>query len=290
LKNSRLFALGVCFGIALIQARPLLAQSDFDLSLLGSGNFTLETVSLQKGSGISIETDLQNVAAIIVEDVKAGKEIVRIGTVGIQQELQLRKEGRPEADVVADTDSIKGRFQYKTAHDLTATTALRITVILTNGIEIPFTMESRGSIANRRITRTFDGKACSTYSQTCSSDTQPTERCSKTCCTDTVCYDCFPCSITCGPCDFNDPPGCKSAPPPDQQTIAVSLDGKPDTVAFPKSSFVLGRMEPGKNVSYLMEEWAVIVSSRQSGEATPRIEVLKASSPAFASVLSKDLS
>ena len=160
MKHSRLFAIGICFAVALVQAPLLLPQSDFDLSLLGNGNFTLETASLQKGgSKISVETDLQNVAAIIVEDLSARKELVRIGTAGIQEELQLRKGGRPESNITTDADSIRGRFEYKTAHDLAATTALKITIVLTNGVEVPFTFESRGSIANRRITRTFNGES-----------------------------------------------------------------------------------------------------------------------------------
>jgi hypothetical protein len=276
---NRLFAIGVCFGIALTQASRLLAQSEIDLSLLGSGSLTLETVSLQKGSGISVETDLQGIAAIIVEDVSNGRELVRIGTEKVQKELQNRKEGRPESDLTTSADSIRGRFEHHTTYDLRSTTVLRVTLILINGTEIPLIMESRGSIANRRLTRTFDGKTCSTYTQTCSSDTGPTERCSKTCCTDTLCFECFPCQITCGPCDWGGG-GCKSAPPAPQQTIAVSLGENPHTVPFPESSFVLSRMEPGNDVSQLMDEWAV---------ASPSGEVLRASSPAFASAIAKDL-
>jgi hypothetical protein len=80
------------------------------------------------------------------------------------------------------------------------------------------------------------------------------------------------------------------APGP-QETIAVAIEDEPHPVALPKSSFVLSRSEAGEenNVSFLMEEWAVIGTSTQPGKARPRLKVLKASSPAFAAAKSRDL-
>jgi len=76
-----------------------------------------------------------------------------------------------------------------------------------------------------------------------------------------------------------------------QETVATTVDGELRTVALPKSSFVLSRTEAGEeeNVSFLMEEWAVIGTSTRPGEAKPRLKVLNASSPEFAMAKSKDL-
>src|SRR5262245_38148453 len=63
MKSIRLLALSVCLAVALIQdpvqKSNLFAQSELDPTLLGSGSFTLETAGLDKGSRISLETDLQ---------------------------------------------------------------------------------------------------------------------------------------------------------------------------------------------------------------------------------------
>lgn len=85
--------------------------------------------------------------------------------------------------------------------------------------------------------------------------------------------------------------GCALALQGPQDTVAVTIDGEPRTLALPKSSFVLSRTEAGeeKNVSYLMEEWAVIGTSMRPGEARPRLKVLNASSPEFAAAKSRDL-
>jgi len=49
-------------------------------------------------------------------------------------------------------------------------------------------------------------------------------------------------------------------------------------------------MEAGENdITYLMEEWAVVGTSQQPGEATPRLTILKASSSTFAAAKLKDL-
>jgi hypothetical protein len=84
--------------------------------------------------------------------------------------------------------------------------------------------------------------------------------------------------------------GCAAALQGPQETTAVAIDGEPHTVAFPKSSFVLNRMEDGEgDVSFLMEEWAIIGPSIQAGETRPRLKVLMASSPAFAAAKTRDL-
>jgi hypothetical protein len=70
----------------------------------------------------------------------------------------------------------------------------------------------------------------------------------------------------------------------------MAIDGEPHMVAFPKSSFVLNRMEAGENdVSFLMEEWAIIGPSLRAGETKPKLKVLQASSPAFAAAKARDL-
>jgi len=84
--------------------------------------------------------------------------------------------------------------------------------------------------------------------------------------------------------------GCASVFQGPQETVVVAIDGEPRTVPLPKSSFVLSRTEAGENdVSYLMEEWAVIGTSMRPGEARPRLEVLKASSVTFAAAKARDL-
>jgi len=73
-------------------------------------------------------------------------------------------------------------------------------------------------------------------------------------------------------------------------TTAVTIDGEPHTKSFPKSSFVLNRMEAGEgDVSFLMEEWAIIGPSKRPGERRPTLKVLTASSPAFAAAKTRDL-
>ena len=71
-----------------------------------------------------------------------------------------------------------------------------------------------------------------------------------------------------------------------QETVAVNLDGEPRPSALPKSSVVLGRTEAGEdNITFQMEEWAVVRTLPRPGEPEPGLQVLKASSPAFASAV-----
>jgi hypothetical protein len=140
------------------------------------------------------------------------------------------------------------------------------------------------------LTRTFNGKSCQTYNLTCSGCAPLT----KTCCAPgtevpRVCLDCVECSITCGGCSFGGGGGCALAPGP-QETVAVALDREPRPIAVPKSSFILTRTEAGENgVTFLMDEWAVVAHSTRPGGASPGIEVLKASSPAFAAAKARDM-
>lgn len=295
MKISRLLPLLICLIVAITlgsQRTPLLhAQTELDFSMLGSGSFTLETASLGKQSRISLETDLQEVAAIVVEDIDAGIELVRLETERIQAELQARKKSIPVSRLMTDTDSIKGKFDHQLAYDLQATKTLRITMILSNGTEVPLIVTSQRSIAGRRITRTFSGKACQTFTNFCVDGT-----CTKTCCVPgteapVICSDCGPCSITCGRCNLGGGGGvgCAVTPGP-QDTVAVAFDREPRPIALPKSSFFLNRTELGENdISFLMEEWAVVAYSIRPGESRPKFEVLKASSPAFAAAKAKDL-
>lgn len=286
MKNHRLLAATICLVIALtqghIQESYLLAQSEEDFILLGEGSLTLETAILEMGSHILLETDLQDVVRILVEDVDAGINLLSISTTRNELATEYNK---PKSTLSVDAPSVKGRLEQNVAYDLRGTRALRVTLTLANGIEVPLIMESEESIAGKRLTRSFNGKACQTYTSRCFNEGTS---CSKYCCTAAVCFECNPCKVVCGPCPTPKPTGCGLALPPPQQTIAASLEGL-DTVALPKSSFVLHRMEPGNNVSFLMEEWAIIEHSFKPNEVKPRIEILKASSPAFASAKSKDL-
>jgi len=291
MTHRRFLPLAFCLTVLLLPTSSrLLAQAQADFTLLGTGSFTLETASLEKGSRISLETDLQDLASIVIEDTNAGRELVRMETARAQPELQAKSRATPEAEVVINADSIKGKFDHRIDYDLGQTKALKITLTLSNGLEFPFTIYSRTSLTNRRITQTFSSKSCQTITLTCGNGCST----SGVCCTVAFCADCINCLITCGAgaCGGGGGGGggCISTGPQEQQIVTSMVDGHPDKLPLPKSSFTLRRTEPGANgVSYLMEEWALLAYSPQADGQDPGIEVLKASSPEFAAAKSRDL-
>jgi len=135
----------------------------------------------------------------------------------------------------------------------------------------------------------FSNNACEPVILNCPNGCSTT----KVCCTAGFTGDCIhdPCTITCDPRGGGGGGGgCLVAGSRNQQVIAVSLGRNEVNSPLPQSSFTLTRTEPGDNdVSYLMEEWVVIAYSSQPGEATPKIEILNASSSEFAAAKSRDL-
>lgn len=151
-------AIAVYLLVSVFQGPRLFAQDDFDYSILGEGSITIQTSAFEKGSLISVETNLQDLAAIVVEDGTAHRELVRVGTRRAEREIQAKRALDPEANVVVEADSIQGRFEQKIAYDLSASKALRITLTLTSGVEVPFVLTSQDSMANKKVTQTFNNK------------------------------------------------------------------------------------------------------------------------------------
>lgn len=288
MKYPRLTPVVCGIAAALLRSSLLFAQPEVDFTALGTGSFTLETASVQNGSLVSLETNLQDVAAIVVEDTGAGKELVRLETTRSRTDLQVKRLGKPEAEVIIDADSISGHFDHRIAYDLAKTKTIKVILTLNNGLEFPFTIYSQSSLTNRRITQTFSSKACQTITLTCSGGCST----SKICCTVAFCADCITCTITCGAggCGGGGGGGCFSAGSQDQQTIAIPLERNREEPSFAKSSFVLHRTELGTDgLSYLVEEWVILTYSSQTGASGPRVSILNASSPEFAAAKSRDL-
>lgn len=285
----RLCAMAVCLLLTVFQAPHLFAQETFDYSILGEGSFTIETSAFEKGNVISFETDLQDVAAVVVADETAHRELIRVGTGREERETRGKRTLTPLANLMVEADSIQGRFEHKIAYDLSASKTLRITLTLTSGVEVPFVLDSRDSMANKRVTKVFDGKVCLSYTLTC---TLAGCTVTKTCCTVTTCSSCTGgCSLTCGRCDVGGGGGgCFTAPNPNEQKLfAIPIDGDeaPDLAS---SSFGLHRVERSTGtLSFLMDEWAVLSYSTRAGEASPNVKVLGSSSPEFGASKSQDL-
>jgi hypothetical protein len=287
MQRIRICAVAVLLLVSVFQGPRLFAQDDFDYSVLGEGSITIQTSTFEKGSVISVETNLEDVAAIVVEDDTAHRELVRVGTRRVQRDFRAKRGLDPEANVVVEADSIRGRFEQKIAYDLSATRALRITITLTSGVEVPSVFTTRDSMANRKITKTFNNKACYTITLTCGNGCYR----SRVCCTIESCSDCIDCAITCARCNIGGGGGgCATSPTPAEQAlVAIPLDGG-DAPDLTPSSFGLHRTERSNaSLSFLMDEWAVISYSSRAGEAGPHVEVLKSSSPEFGAAKSRDL-
>jgi len=290
MQRTRICAVAVFLLLSVFQEPRLFAQETFDYSILGEGSFTMETSSFEKGGGISLETDLQDVAAILVADETTHRELVRVETRLMEEETQIKRVLTPVASVIVDADSLQGRFEQKIAYDLSASKALRITLTLANGIEVPFIVSSRESMANKKITWTFNGKDCPLHTLSCEG------LCSVTfpCCSVWICLNCpISCTYGCGreACGGGGGGGgCFTAPNPNEQKLfTIPIDGG-DAPDLAPSSFGLHRTERSTGtMSFLMDEWAVLSYSTRAGEASPNVKVLSSSSPEFGASKSQDL-
>jgi hypothetical protein len=286
MQRSRVGAIAICLLVPILLGPRLFAEEDPHYSILGEGSFTLQTSALEKGNMVSFETDLQDLAAVVIEDDTAHRELVRVGTPRMEREIQSKRLLQPEAKVVVEAESIKGRFEQKIAYSLKASKAIRVTLTLSSGVEVPFVVTSRDSMANKKVTETFYNKDCRTVTLTCSgcSGTITT-----TCCTVATCSDCVACTITCGLCGGGGGGGCFiPSTPPQQKLVAIPLDGGAAPDLSP-SSFGLRTTERSTASLLLMDEWAVLSYSVKPGAAAPHVEVLGSSSPGFGAAKSEDL-
>jgi hypothetical protein len=282
----------ICLLLSLFLVPHLFAQNNFEqfnYSILGEGSLTVETSAFEKGNVISLETNLQDVTAIVVTDDAPHRELVRVETKLMAEETRTKRVLTPVASVIVDADTLQGRFEQKIAYNLSRSKTLRITLTLASGIEVPFVLGSRESMANRKITWTFNGKNCPLVTLGC------TGLCSVTfpCCSIRYCLDCSTCTYGCGSeaCGGGwDGGGCLTAPNPDEQKLfVIPLDGG-DAPDLAPSSFGLHRTERSTTtLSFLMEEWAVLSYSTRAGEVNPNVKVLSSSSPEFGASKSLDL-
>lgn len=293
MQRIRLCAVAICLLLIAFQMPRLVAQDaqeTFDYSVLGEGSFTIETSAFEKGSVIFVETDLRDVVTIAIEDDTVHRELVRVGTAQEERETRTKRALAPLASVVVEADSIQGRFEQKVAYDLSASKTFRITFTLASGIEVPFVFGSRDSMANKKITWTFNGKDCPIVTLSCAGI------CSRTfsCCSARYCLDCSTCTYGCGweacPLGGGGGGGCFTAPNPNEQKLfTIPLDGG-DAPDLAPSSFGLHRVERSTGtLSFLMDEWAVLSYSTRAGEASPNVKVLSSSSPEFGASKTQDL-
>jgi hypothetical protein len=204
----------------------------------------------------------------------------------MEREIQSKRLLEPEAKVVSEGESIKGRFEQKIAYSLKASKAIRVTLTLASGVEVPFVVTSRDSMANKKVTETFYQKDCHTVSLTCSGGCST----STTCCTIATCSDCIACTITCGTCGGGGGGGGCLLPstPTQQKLVVIPLDGGAAPDLSP-SSFGLRTTERSTASLLLMDEWAVLSYSVKPGAAALHVEVLGSSSPEFGAAKSTDL-
>jgi hypothetical protein len=167
-----------------------------DFAALGTGSVAIE---IRQGAGafvLSVTTELDDLAGVILREPNNGREIVRIaaaamtGVVG--NAVATDKNG-----ATIETSDLKGRFSTKLAGDLTHVKALEALLVRADGTVYPLGFHTRTTVANTTLQFTFAASNCVKVKVTCGTCT--TE---ETCCgaRKDYCVDCVKCSIACPPC------------------------------------------------------------------------------------------